>query len=232
MEIVQSDTESMLIISCNDEAKSYLANIPDEYQEVEYIQSSWSQYINTNFAYSQPTWQIKVKYLSTQFWSQYHTYRLWWSYNSSSPTSRSFILYVNYSKLRLGLWTGDSDSWISLSTNTIYELEETITTAWTVNIKLTPNWWNTVTATKTYSWTIATNNNFYIFANNETGSPWSYGRNRLYYLQLYQAWELVRDFVPCYRKSDNVIWLYDKVNGVFYTNQWSWSFTKWPDYKR
>jgi hypothetical protein len=23
--------------------------------------------------------------------------------------------------------------------------------------------------------------------------------------------------------------MYDAVNGVFYTNQWSWAFTKWPD---
>ena len=37
----------MQFISYNTEALSYLANIPLEYQEVEYIQSSGSQYINT-----------------------------------------------------------------------------------------------------------------------------------------------------------------------------------------
>ena len=37
---------------------------------------------------------------------------------------------------------------------------------------------------------------------------------------------LVRHFVPCYRKSDDVIGLYDTINGVFYTNSGSGAFTK------
>lgn len=38
--------------------------------------------------------------------------------------------------------------------------------------------------------------------------------------------ELVRDFIPCYRKSDGVIGLYDLVNDVFYTNLGTGQFTK------
>lgn len=40
---------------------------------------------------------------------------------------------------------------------------------------------------------------------------------------------LVRDFVPCYRKSDGEIWMYDLINNQFYTNSWTLTFTKWPD---
>ena len=36
---------------------------------------------------------------------------------------------------------------------------------------------------------------------------------------------LVRNFIPCYRKSDNEAGLYDTVNDVFYTNQGTGSFT-------
>lgn len=36
------------------------------------------------------------------------------------------------------------------------------------------------------------------------------------------------NFVPCYRKADWEVWVYDLVNDVFYTNQWSWAFKKWP----
>lgn len=39
----------------------------------------------------------------------------------------------------------------------------------------------------------------------------------------------IRDFVPCYRKSDNVAGLYDLVNGVFYTNAGSGTFIKGED---
>ena len=53
---------------------------------------------------------------------------------------------------------------------------------------------------------------------------------RLYYAQYYDKnGNLVRDLVPCYRKSDWVIWMYDLVNNQFYINSWSWTFTKWPD---
>lgn len=201
-----------------------LSRLPREYQEVEYIQSTGSQYINTGFAYSKTTWKVEVKFSSQAFGSQYHTYRLWGSYNQASPTSRSFILYVNYSRLRLWLWTSDYDTNRSLSTNTIYELTEEITTAGTC--KVTFNW---STTTHNYSGTIATNKNFYIFCNNETWNPGSFWRDRLYYLKLYEQWILVRDFVPCYRKSDGVIGLYDLVNNNFYTNAGSGTFTKGPN---
>ena len=46
MAIVQSDTESMLIISQNEEAMSYML-VPAGYQAVEYVQSNGNQYINT-----------------------------------------------------------------------------------------------------------------------------------------------------------------------------------------
>ena len=47
---------------------------------------------------------------------------------------------------------------------------------------------------------------------------------KLYYAKCYQNDVLVRDFVPCYRKSDNVAGLYDLVNDVFYTNAGTGTF--------
>ena len=39
----------------------------------------------------------------------------------------------------------------------------------------------------------------------------------------------IRSFVPCYRKSDNAIGLYDTVEGAFYTNAGTGAFTKGAD---
>jgi hypothetical protein len=39
----------------------------------------------------------------------------------------------------------------------------------------------------------------------------------------------IRNFVPCYRKADDVIGLYDTVGGVFYTNSGTGAFTKGAD---
>jgi len=54
--------------------------------------------------------------------------------------------------------------------------------------------------------------------------------NKLYKLDIYdENWNHIFDLYPVYRKSDNVIGMFDLINKVFYTNAWSWSFTKWPD---
>lgn len=42
----------------------------------------------------------------------------------------------------------------------------------------------------------------------------------------------VRDLVPCYRKSDNVIGLYDRANNAFYANAGTGTFLKGADVKR
>ena len=66
-----------------------------------------------------------------------------------------------------------------------------------------------------------------IFTVNTPNGVWSGIQNgaRLYYCKIYDRtalWPsteyLRRDFVPCYRKSDNEPGLYDLVNDVFYTN--------------
>lgn len=52
---------------------------------------------------------------------------------------------------------------------------------------------------------------------------------RLYSFKIYQGNNLVRDFVPCYRKNDLKPGLYDFANDVFYTNAGSGEFYKGPD---
>lgn len=196
--------------------------LPSSYQEVEYIESSWTQYINTWFKYTQTTWEVKAKFIPNQLWWNYYTYRLAWAYNGSN---RSFIMYNAYNPAHIWVWGGDYSSTINVSAGTLYEVDAKILTAWTINYALN---WNTHTIT--YSGSLATNTrDYYLFCNNENWSASTYFIGKVYYFQMYEAWIKVRDFVPCYRKSDNVIWMYDLANDVFYTNSWSGSFTKWPD---
>ena len=58
---------------------------------------------------------------------------------------------------------------------------------------------------------------------------YNYASAKLYACKIWDNDVLVRDFIPCYRKSDNVIWVFDKVENKFYTNAWSGTFTKWND---
>lgn len=54
-------------------------------------------------------------------------------------------------------------------------------------------------------------------------------KERMYSCKFYFDGELIRDFVPCYRRSDSEIGLYDLVNNTFYTNAGSGTFTKGAD---
>lgn len=70
---------------------------------------------------------------------------------------------------------------------------------------------------------------FFLFANNESGTAGSFTNIRCYKLTFWQNNNLIRGFIPCYRKSDNVIGMYDIVNNVFYINQGTGIFIKGPN---
>ena len=58
-------------------------------------------------------------------------------------------------------------------------------------------------------------------------SNWTYySKVRMYSAKAWFNGALIRELYPCYRKSDNVIGMYDIVNDVFYTNSGSGTFTK------
>lgn len=52
---------------------------------------------------------------------------------------------------------------------------------------------------------------------------------KIYYCKIYNGEELVRDLVPCYHIADNIVGLYDTVNDVFYTNKGTGTFEKGAD---
>lgn len=68
-----------------------------------------------------------------------------------------------------------------------------------------------------------------IMAFSLNGEPRFQFIGRFYYYKLYENATLIRNYIPCYRKSDSVIGLYDLVNNQFYTNAGSGSFAKGSD---
>lgn len=72
--------------------------------------------------------------------------------------------------------------------------------------------------------------NLYLFAQNYKGSPRFGGERKIGKFKYYDKNnELICDLVPCYRKSDNVIGMYDLVRRTFLTNAGTGSFTKGAD---
>lgn len=58
----------------------------------------------------------------------------------------------------------------------------------------------------------------------ENGTANYHSIMKLYAMQIYQGGEIVRDFIPVKRDSDNVVGLLDKITNAFYTNVGSGNF--------
>ena len=191
------------------------ARLPKWFQEVKYIQSSWTQYINTWFSPSNKTKVVcrlsadNIMYWSWQNW-QYQALSLvnhYWYYAGRFKTTSSSNQTIQST---VPVWTvhdfeNSQIDWFYIDWTKIWSYTQYTFTESRAVYLFTWNWtWWNPPSTPYTSWT-------------------------LYYLKIYENWTLVRDFVPCYRKSDGVIWLYDLVNKQFYTNAWTGSFTKWPN---
>lgn len=190
--------------------------LPAEYQEVEYIQSSWTQYINTGYQPKIDT-EFEIKYELVSYPNRYNSiiwtrklyndwaYYIWWD----KQTSQGFCWFsnTNVQPTSVVLWGTWAERNISYKN---WVLSDGVNT-------------NSISMTTSAYW------NLCIFAENLNWTIWQFCATKLYKLQLYEWNVIVYDFVPCYRKLDGVIWLYDTVNDVFYTNSWTWTFTKWWD---
>ena len=72
--------------------------------------------------------------------------------------------------------------------------------------------------------------NLFLFRSTN-GNNYFYNKYQLRHFQAINNYSgnLIRDMYPCYRKSDNVIGMYDVVNAVFYTNSGTGTFVKGAD---
>lgn len=203
------------------------SRLPSAYQEVEYIQSSGTQYINTGYTPTNNTkirvnmwgWTSSVGQYANLFWARaawsqtpstgrgFHLgydrnnnayFEMFWKQTDIPASSQWNFSFVNGSDYEIEM----SQSWIYQNSNLAFSLD-------------------TVTFTSPV--------NMCIFCDNDNGTANEFGSYKLYSCKMWNSWTLVRDFVPCYRKSDNVIGLYDLVNSQFYTNSWTGTFSKWAD---
>lgn len=66
-------------------------------------------------------------------------------------------------------------------------------------------------------------------ASTQTGFSYTSGNFQIYKAQLGYNGEILSDFVPCYRRSDGVIGMYDLLKGTFIENLGTGTLTKGPD---
>jgi len=205
---------------------SWWGRLPSAYQEVEYIQSSNTQYINTGVINQWTTLSVDMKFIITQTrWSGYEDWMFWAKGNTTDASPTIFLGKGSSKPLNSWCW---SDRTYTIS-NSI-----TLNTLHTLTVNYSASWRSWVydgTSFSSSTWINdnANNTNWYMSFFSDGSTPMSKCYMKLYYGKITVNWALVRDLVPCYRKSDSVIWMYDLVWKQFYTNAGSWTFTKWSD---
>lgn len=195
----------------------FISRLPQGYQEVEYIESSGTQYIVVDFIPNQDTrLDMLVEPRSVATTSSGVGFIPYGS--AEGYNSRAFECFTN------------AEGKLEFNYDGQYQTDlANVSVGTKINISHNKN---NILVTDTNGQTIASHSfnyraftcprNLALFAINRS-TP-IVGQTRIYSCQIYNDTTLALALVPCYRKSDNVAGLYDLVNDVFYTNAGSGVF--------
>lgn len=192
--------------------------LPSQYQEVEYIESTNRQYIDSGVI-GRPNIEVKAKAIFTDS-ANFSNLGLVGSRQTNGGT-RFYIISIYSNRWHLGLGN-DYTSDTLPKKNILYDIHFSFIEGNFVlyvdnNIILSGNT------------NIETTYPLYIFGVNNYGNVSRLASAKLYSLEIIQDNTLVRNFIPCYRKADGEIGLYDIVNNRFYTNSGTGTFIKGED---
>lgn len=185
--------------------------LPEGYTELEYIQSSGTQYIDTGFNPNQNTRIICTTNLAKQNTAAW----LFGARNGSGDSTFGFLTYQNAYR---------SD----YNTNQDQTISDTYTGFFTVDKDKNVTKINGETKITNAVGTFQTSYPMFLFANNNGGSVAGYSSCAIQTCQIYDNGTLIRDYVPA-SSSSGTVGLYDTVNGVFYQNAGSGAFTAGPE---
>ena len=188
--------------------------LPAGYQEVEYIESTGTQYIDTGVKLNNnSSVEITAKFLATAKNLSYYLFGSSIVNNRymiavGSTTNKYLVdLYSNRYRINSSVSAFDNEFHTHKVLNSKYYID------------------NVLQGTQT-SLTFSNTENAYIFdvKNRSTDSSVGVQKWQIKYCKIYDNDTLVRNFVPCYRKSDNVVGMFDTAEGKFYTNQGTGTF--------
>lgn len=189
-----------------------MVRLPAEYQEVEYLESTGSsQWINTNVKISASI-RFVIDFCAL---SSNRARYLMGLYESSDKGS--FYLYASSSLppyFQTAFGTTYSNTTL-LTDNERHKFEYSFDEGY---LKVVCD--STIILSKEMVTSIS-EENINIVGYNGSAST---SNCRTYKVEIYENDILVRNFIPCYRKSDNEPGMYDTVSGTFYTNSGTGTF--------
>lgn len=203
-----TSSANMKINSIAQKKSAEKINLPIGYTQLEYIQSSGTQYIDTRFIPNQDTRVVasyKMLQPSDSVW-----YKLWGSGNGS--------------------YNNDFSAWTKGTTQIQHyygtqNITNTNINGCLVNIDANKNNWTYNGILNTYpEQTFACGYSMYIFnINVDNNAAYVNAKMQLFSFKIYDNGTLIRDYVPC-MNANGIVGLYDLVNNEFYTNAGTGNF--------
>lgn len=199
-------------------------NIPKAYQEVEYIESDGTQYINTGIVVN----NSNFKHMHLIIDEDIDGGSSWMLNGSSDNANNAIYVGVHDKTFYYGIGNDKSTS-ITYNSDTpdrcIYDLDVKNAIYSVKNVQSG----NEIVRVNT----VENENKF-----DSVGLPiWLMGYSgenikhigKIYSAQIYIDDIIARNLIPCYRKSDGETGMFDTVTEQFYTNQGTGEFLKGPD---
>lgn len=195
-------------------------NFANHYTNLEYIESTGTQYINTGYIPTSMTdMEIEFAYIGTNDASTSVWYPICGERSGGGSTYLGFWVNRNDFKIAVnyGVYDSGNSSTQSISRNARFNLKNSGS-----KFYLNGNMFTSSTTQVTKGTTP-----IYIFTiGNGSGVENRHVLMKLYSFKIYENNVLVRNMLPCIRNSDNTVGLYDLVNNKFYTNEGEGEFIK------
>ena len=200
---------------------SYQWKLPDEYQEVEYIESTGTQYIDTGIvANLETSWDVDF----SDFDNNENTYA---GFGGQYDSTKKSIINIGKNRNTTSVYCSFGNQ---------YDKINYITDGWTTRLTfhidkngvkengvVKGTFSDTITFDEIDTLTLT------LFARNSDGIIGRFAKMKLYSSVIKNNETVVSNLIPCYRKSDNEIGMYDTVSQTFYTNQGTGTFLKGED---
>lgn len=203
-------------ITSNGQTANCVLGAPSDYQEVVYLQSTGTQYIDTKL--TGKTYRFRVNTKVNIAGSEGRLY-------GDNAQPYNILLWTVTDGIYPMVTHDGAPLGDKLPLGITHTIDRTCSSSGVVTVKNGSNVIVTYDA-KTYGFDNTKNYSPYIFCYNNEGTFKSFCKAKLYWMTIYDinGTTPLREFVPCYRKADSVAGLYDLVNGVFYTNAGSGTF--------
>ena len=173
---------------------SVQGRVPQEYEEVEYIQSTGTQYIDTGIVGNENT-GFDITFSTSNSLGTTDFGAIFGARKKSSENEIQLTTFHAESSGFSGTFRFGNSSY-----------NAGLTSGSKINFKLINK---TITrhdgSLETLTGSFTTPSTITIFALNQNGSITQYGSVKLYSFKIYDGNNLIRDYIPVYRKSDNVI---------------------------